>query len=107
MTLTKKHDYRVRKAQKKRTMKEVAYRDAQFKNIARLMDEYEAAGNPILSMDTKKSEQIGNFYRNGHLYTLEALKVYDHDFSSFSEGKIIPHGLYDVIRNIGYITRHY
>ena len=84
-------------------MKEVANRDAQFKNIARLIDEYKAAGNPILSMDTKKTEKIGNFYRDGYLYTLEELSVYDHDFLSFSEGKIIPHGLYDMLKNIGYI----
>ena len=36
-------------------------------------------GNPVLSIDTKKKEQLGNFYRAGHLYTLEELKVYDHD----------------------------
>lgn len=102
--LLKKHDYRVRKAQKKRTMKEVTHRDAQFRNIARLMYEYRAAGNPILSIDTKKSEKIGNFYRDGYLYTLEELKVYDHDFSSFAEGTIIPHGLYDIVQNIGYIN---
>ena len=84
-------------------MKEVANRDAQFKNIARLIDEYKATGNPILSMDTKKTEQIGNFYRDGYLYTLEELEVYDHDFLSFSEGKIIPHGLYDMTQNIGYL----
>jgi hypothetical protein len=102
--LLKKHDYRPRKAQKRRTMKEVANRDAQFKNIARLMSEYRAAGNPILSIDTKKKEQLGNFYRDGYLYTLEELEVYDHDFSSFSEGTVIPHGLYDVIQNIGYIN---
>lgn len=84
-------------------MKEVANRDAQFKKIARLIGEYKAAGNPILSMDTKKTEQIGNFYRDGYLYTLEELEVYDHDFVSFSEGKIIPHGLYDITQNIGYL----
>ncbi len=102
--LLKKHNYRPRKAQKKRTMKEVANRDAQFRNIARLFDEYKAAGNPILSIDTKKTEKIGNFYRDGYLYTLEELEVYDHDFPSFAEGKIIPHGLYDIVQNIGYIN---
>ena len=102
--LLKKHGYRSRKAQKKRSMKEVAYKDAQFRNIARLKDEYKMVGNPVLSIDTKKKEQLGNFYRAGHLYTLEELKVYDHDFSSFSEGTIIPHGLYDIVQNIGYIN---
>jgi hypothetical protein len=102
--LLKKHDYRVRKAQKRCSMKEVANRDAQFKKMARLIAEYKAAGNPILSIDTKKKEHLGNFYREGHLYTLEELKTYDHDFVSFAEGIIIPHGLYDIVRNIGYIN---
>ncbi len=101
--LLKKHDYRRRKAKKKRTMKQVAQRNAQFENITRLITKYLAAGNPVVSMDTKKKEYLGNFYRDGHLYTLEELKVYDHDFTSFAEGIIIPHSLYDIGLNIGYI----
>jgi len=101
--LLKKHGYRRRKAQKKRTMKQVAHRNEQFENIARLKAEYEAAGNPIVSMDTKKKEDLGNFYRDGQLYTREELHTYDHDFNSFAEGIVIPHGLYDVRRNIGYL----
>jgi hypothetical protein len=101
--LLKKHNYRRRKAQKKRTMKQVANRNAQFENIARLIAEYQAAGNPVISMDTKKKEYLGNFYRDGHLFTLEELQTYDHDFTSFAEGIIIPHSLYDIGLNIGYI----
>ena len=101
--LLEKHNYRRRKAQKKRTMKQVAHRNEQFENIARLKAQYEAAGNPIVSMDTKKKEYLGNFYRDGHLYTLEELQTYDHDFNSFAEGIIIPHGIYDWGQNIGYI----
>jgi len=101
--LLKKHNYRRRKAQKKRTMKQVAHRNEQFENIARLKAEYEAADNPRISLDTKKKEYLGNFYRDGHLYTLEELHTYDHDFNSFAEGLIIPHGIYDLGQNIGYI----
>lgn len=102
--LLKKHDYRRRKAQKKCTMKkDIPNRNAQFENIARLTAEYQAAGNPILSMDTKKKEHLGNFYREGHLYTLETLLTNDHDFTSSATGIIIPHSLYDEEQNIGYI----
>ena len=102
--LLKKHDYRRRKAQKKSTMKKnIPFRNKQFENIARLTAEYRAAGNPILSMDTKKKEHLGNFYREGHLYTLETLLTYDHDFTSSATGVIIPHSLYDEEQNIGYI----
>ncbi len=47
---------------------------------------------------------IGNFYRAGELYTQERVHVNDHDFRSLAEGIAIPHGLYDIVRNIGYIT---
>lgn len=102
--LLKKHNYRRRKAQKKVTLKkEIKNRNEQFENIARLRAEYEAAGNPIVSLDTKKKEHLGNLYRDGHLYTLEEVRTYDHDFPSYAEGVIIPHGIYDLQLNVGYI----
>ena len=101
--LLKKHNYRSRKAQKRCTMKQVANRNAQFEKIARLIAEYKVAGNPVISMDTKKKERLGNFYREGHLYTLKEVQTYDHDFASFAEGVVIPHGLYDIGLNTGYI----
>ena len=97
------HHYRRRQAQKKLTMRETPLRNAQFEKIRRLRAEYEAAGDPILSMDSKKKEHLGNFYRAGKLYTLEELRTYDHDFTSFDDGVIIPHSLYDVRLNVGYI----
>ena len=47
---------------------------------------------------------IGNLYCDGILYTQERLKVKDHDFPSYAEGKIVPHGLYDINLNKGYMT---
>ncbi|MCI5140538.1 MAG: ISAzo13 family transposase, partial [Candidatus Electrothrix sp. ATG1] len=85
--LLKKHGYRLRKAQKLKSMKkQVPDRNEQFDNILRLKSEYMEAGNPVISMDTKKKEHLGNFYREGRLYTLEELEVNDHDFPSFAEG---------------------
>jgi hypothetical protein len=102
--LLEKHHYRRRKAQKKSRLKQqIKHRDEQFENIARLKAEFRAAGNPIVSMDTKKKEHLGNFYREGHLYTLNELHTYDHDFHSYAEGVIIPHSLYDLQLNVGYI----
>ena len=85
-------------------MKNSKHRNAQFENIARIKAEYRAAGNPIISMDTKKKEYLGNFYRDGRAYTQQTLLAFDHDFNRFAEGVIIPHGLYDVLRNKGYIN---
>ena len=102
--LLKKHNYRRRKAQKRKTMREVPDRNEQFENISRLIIEYEVSDNPIISMDTKKKEYLGNFYRDGHLYTLEELLTYDHDFKSFAKGVVIPHGIYDYKQNNAYIN---
>jgi hypothetical protein len=85
-------------------MKVTENRNEQFENIATLKDLYQLAGHPVISMDTKKKEYIGNFYRAGQLYTTATLETYDHDFNSFAEGRIIPHAIYDLQRNTGFIT---
>ena len=46
---------------------------------------------------------IGNFYRDGTLYTQEQIHVNDHDFRSAADGMAVPHGLYDLTHNIGYL----
>jgi len=51
----------------------------------------------------QKKELIGNFYRDGGAYCTHTVKVYDHDFKSFSDGVVIPYGIYDLKRNEGYI----
>src|SRR4051812_17925529 len=64
--LLKTHRYRRRKARKARTMgPRHPDRNAQFENIGRLRREYSAAGLPVVSIDTKKKELIGDFYRDG------------------------------------------
>jgi len=60
-------------------------------------------------MDIKKKELVGNFAREGHTYTQAQVETLDHDFPRVGEGKVIPHGLYDVTRNEGFLhinTRH-
>jgi hypothetical protein len=79
------------------------HRDAQFRHLAHLIQEFLAAGNPVLSMDTKKKEYLGTLYRDGKVYCQQALKAFDHDFPSLADGVIIPHGLYDLARNQGWI----
>ena len=93
------HGYRRRKPQKKQTMGEHADRNAQFEKIAQLKQDYLTAGKPVISMDTKKKEMLGNFYREGVTDAVEPTVVNDHDFSSASDGKVIPHGIYDLGRN--------
>jgi len=102
--LFKKHGYVKRKAQKVIGIGTCEYRNEQFEIIARLIAEYQAAGNPIISMDTKKKELLGNLYRDGTVYTTEVQKVFDHDFPHLADGIVIPHGIYDVVRNTGYVN---
>lgn len=95
--------YHRRQAQKAESMGEHADRNAQFENIARIKEQYLDSPNPILSIDTKKRELIGNFYRSGSSFTRETIRTFDHDFPSFAEGVAIPHGIYDLKRNRGYV----
>jgi hypothetical protein len=93
------HGYRRRKPQKKRTMGQHADRNAQFENIAKIKEQYLKAGHPVISIDTKKKEILGNFHREGVTDAVEPTIVNDHDFVSASDGKVIPHGIYDVAKN--------
>jgi hypothetical protein len=79
------------------------HRNEQFENIARLREAFWDSPNPILSMDTKKKEYLGTYYRDGKLYTLEAQVVFDHDFAHAADGVIYPHSLYDLKRNVGHL----
>ena len=79
-------------------------RNAQFTRIAELKAAYEAQGNPVVSVDTKKKEKIGNLFREGELYTTETIEVLDHDFPSLAEGVAIPHTVYDIARNEAYVS---
>jgi Rhodopirellula transposase DDE domain len=92
-----------RQAQKVCTMGEHPERNAQFLRIAELKQEYLDSANPLLSVDTKKKELLGNFYRDGKLFTKKTVGTFDHDFPSFADGVVIPHGLYDLKLNRGYL----
>jgi hypothetical protein len=93
-----------RKAEKTKTMGRDPCRNEQFEVIAELQDRYLDSPNPIISMDTKKKEFVGELFRDGKGYSTGPNAVFDHDFPSFADGKIIPHGLYDVKRNEGHLT---
>jgi hypothetical protein len=96
-------DFHRRKAQKDVLMGAHPDRDAQFQNIARLKEQYLDSVNPILSIDTKKRELLGNFYRPGRLLTRQTQRTFDHDFPKFADGVVIPHGVYDLQLNRGYV----
>lgn len=86
------------------SLDQVPARNEQFEKIAALKSHFLDAGWPVLSIDTKKKELIGNFYRKGQYFDYQHRKVNDHDFKSFAKGMVIPHGIYDVADNYGYLT---
>ena len=101
--LMKRHGLGQRKVRKKKTLGAHPDRDAQFQNIAKIKAGYLAAGDPVIRIDTKKKELIGNFAREGHTHTQAPVDVLDHDFSSAGEGTLIPHGIDDLARNEGHV----
>ena len=79
-------------------------RDAQFGRIEALIEEYMAAGNPYFSIDTKAKERLGQLYRAGRVLSTAPFHAFDHDFPSWAKGVLIPHGIYDPVRNCGHIN---
>ncbi len=93
-----------RQALKMKTMGETRDRNAQFETIAFYKNLYLDSLNPILRIDSKKRELLGDFYRGGQAFALDTVRVFDHDYPSFADGHVIPHGLLDLKRNRGYIN---
>jgi hypothetical protein len=81
-------------------------RDPQFRYINRLAAAFAAAGQPVVSVDTKKKELVGNFANGGREWARsgEAPRVFDHDFPSWAEGRAIPYGIYDLAGNEGFVS---
>jgi transposase len=81
-------------------------RDAQFEYINRKAKNFMEMGVPVISIDAKKKENIGNFKNNGSEYRQkkEATKVLDHDFPIKELGKATPYGIYDIMKNAGFVN---
>ena len=69
-------------------------RDEQFQVIASLREMFQDEQNPIISVDTKHRELVGQFKNPGRTWNREAQRVYDHDFPSLAKGVALPRGLY-------------
>jgi hypothetical protein len=78
-----------------------AERDAQFRYLNRLVKGYIKAGDPVISVDTKKKELVGDFRNAGRTWRPrgEPVEVNVHDFPHLGRGKGVPYGAYDIARN--------
>lgn len=81
-------------------------RDAQFEHINDMVRAFQKRGQPVISVDTKKKELVGNFKNGGREWHPrgEPEEVRVHDFLDQELGKAIPYGVYDVTQNEGWVS---
>jgi hypothetical protein len=81
-------------------------RDAQFRQVNAAVAEFAAAGEPAVSADGKKKEQLGPYYRAGRSWRPagDPVEVRDHDFPDQEAGKVTPYGVYDIAANRGFVV---
>jgi hypothetical protein len=81
-------------------------RNAQFEHINANVVAAQATGEPVVSVDTKKKELVGNYKNAGSDYRPkgEPLRVNVHDFEDKTLGKVVPYGVYDVSANEGFVS---
>ena len=81
-------------------------RDAQFRHIHDTAARFLSAGDPVVSVDAKKKENVGQFKNGGREYQPKGspVRVNVHDFPGDAEGKAIPYGVYDIGANTGWVT---
>lgn len=81
-------------------------RDAQFEHINQTCQQFERQDKPIISVDCKQKELIGNFKNQGRDWQAkgEETTVNVYDFLSLADGKAIPYGIYDLVHNRGFVN---
>jgi transposase len=81
-------------------------RDDQFRRINAMIAAFTEAGEPAVSVDGKKKEQLGPYHRDGRSWRPrgEPVRVRDHDFPDEKLGKITPYGVYDIAANTGFVS---
>jgi len=78
-------------------------RDEQFLYLSSIRDKFIADGLPVISVDTKKKELVGNFHNKGVTWEQNPVNVNDHDFRSLAKGLAAPYGIYDIRCNQGFV----
>jgi len=99
-------DYSLQSTRKTQEGKQHEDRDAQFRFIAQKVREFQATGDPVISVDTKKKELIGGFKNAGQEWQPKGMpeKVRVHDFIDPELGKVAPYGVYDLTANSGWVN---
>ena len=104
--LLRRLGYRLQSVRKRQEGTVHPDRNAQFEHINATADQFLTAGQPVISVDTKKKELVGNFKNAGREWqpkgTPPSVRV--HDFPTDAEGKAIPYGIYDMARNEAWVS---
>lgn len=105
-TLLRSMDYSLQSNRKTREGKDHPDRDAQFEHIATTVAQFQQKQRPVISIDTKKKELVGNFQNRGQEWEPrgEPVEVNVHDFPDKTLGKAIPYGIYDLSENQGWVS---
>ncbi len=99
--LLRANGYRLRANVKQAAGGQHPDRDDQFSYMRTQRDRYHAAGQPVISVDTKKKELVGNFKNGGRTWGQQAELVDAHDFPHDALGRAVPYGIYDLQANCG------
>ena len=104
--ILKNNDYRLQANKKRKEGNNHPDRDAQFQHINQVAKKFLAAGDPVISVDTKKKELVGNYKNNGQIWLPKGkpIEVNMHDFPDKKLGKAIPYGVYNIGDNQGYVN---
>jgi hypothetical protein len=102
--LLSEQDYSLQANRKRLSGKQYPERDQQFAYIVRWRKAYLQRGWPVISVDAKKTELIGNFKNPGQAWRRAHRDVNTYDFLSLALGKAIPYGIYDIGRNCGFVS---
>lgn len=99
-------NYSLQAVRKTREGRQHPDRDAQFQYIARMVTRYQRQHQPVISVDTKKKELVGDFKNGGREWRLQGQPepVRVHDFIDPELGKVAPYGIYDVTANAGWVS---
>ena len=99
--LLRAHGYSLRANVKQQAGKQHPERDQQFQHLHAQRAVHQAAGQPVISVDTKKKELVGNFKNAGQIWCQAAEVVDVHDFPQDAVGRAVPYGIYDLQHNRG------
>ena len=99
--LLKQNGYSLKANAKEQASRQHPDRDQQFEHIQAQRAEHQAERQPVISVDTKKKELVGNFKNPGQIWCQQPERVNVHDFPSDALGRAVPYGLYDLQHNRG------